>query len=132
MHEDQQIVFYDGDCGFCNKSVQFILAHEKSPRLKFAALQSGFAKQFFDSRGFAQPDLSTFYFWNGKKMYSKSDGALRVLKYLKFPYPLLQAGFIIPQAIRDSAYDSIAKRRHKLAGDFCAVPTPDQQKRFLE
>ena len=63
-------------------------------------------------------------------MYSKSDGALQVLKYLKFPYRLMLAAFIVPQAVRDYVYDGIAKRRHKLAGGFCALPTPEQRKRF--
>ena len=36
----QPILLFDGECGFCNKSIQFILKHESKPKLKFAALQS--------------------------------------------------------------------------------------------
>ena len=130
--ERRKIIFYDGDCGFCNRSVQFVLDHETSAVIYFAALQSDFSKDFFAKQDLPEPDLSTFYFWDEHRMYSKSDGALRVLKYLKFPWPLLRIGFIVPRFLRNAAYDWIARRRHRLANGFCALPTPEQRKRFLE
>lgn len=128
--EERKIIFYDGDCGFCNRSVQFVLNKEKSPLIHFAALQSDFAQQFFQDRGFPKPNLSTFYFWDNK-LYDKSSGALRVLRYLRFPFPLAQFFWIVPTFIRNGVYDFIAKRRHRLAGNFCALPTPQQRERFI-
>lgn len=132
MSENRKIVFYDGDCGFCNKTVQFVLNHEKNHVLYFASLQSEFSIRFFEEQNLLPPDLSTFYFWNGRKMFSKSDGVLRVVKYLKLPYPLLLSGYILPGLLRDSMYDFIAKRRHRLAAGFCALPDESQKSRFLD
>lgn len=129
--ENKPIVFYDGDCGFCNKSVQFILNNETSDAIHFAPLQSEFAQSFFTSKGLPAPDMSTFYFWDKTTMYSKSSGALRVINYLKFPFPLLKIGFIFPRFLRDWVYDFIAKRRHQLAAGFCALPMEKQRKRFI-
>lgn len=129
--ENKPIVFYDGDCGFCNRSVQFILNNEINDAIHFAPLQSKFARSFFTSKGVPTPDMSTFYFWSKNTMYSKSTGALRVTGYLKFPFPLLKIGFILPRFIRDGMYDFIAKRRHQLAAGFCALPTEEQRKRFI-
>ena len=128
----QKIVFYDGDCGFCNGTIQFILNHEKEPAFHFAALQSEFAQNFFDAHGLPQPDMSTFYFWDGERMWDKSSGALRVSGYLKFPFPLFKVGYVLPKFIRNAMYDFVAKRRHKIAAGFCALPTPEQRRRFLE
>lgn len=128
---NKPIVFYDGDCGFCNKSVQFILNNESNDAIHFAPLQSEFAQSFFTSKGLPTPDMSTFYFWDKTTMYSKSSGALRVINYLKFPFPLLKIGFIFPRFLRDWVYDVIAKRRHQLAAGFCALPTEEQRKRFI-
>lgn len=109
-----------------------MLNHEKEPKvIRFAALQSGFARHFFEDQGLPQPDMSTFYFWNGEKMFSKSTGALRLLSYLKWPFQLLKIGYILPPFLRNAMYDFVAKRRHKLANGFCALPTEAQRKRFL-
>lgn len=125
------VVFYDGDCGFCNRSVQFILEHERDTTVHFCALQSEVAQRFFQEHQFPQPDLSTFYFWNGSQLFERSSGALKVTAYLKAPYSWLRIFIIIPRFLRDGIYNWIAKRRHKLANQQCALPTPEQRKRFL-
>ena len=128
---DKPIIFYDGDCGFCNKTVQFVLNHEKNSEIHFCALQSEYAKTFFQGLGIHEIDLSTFYFWDGKKLTNKSTAALKVLNYLRFPYRLGKIGWICPRFIRDGIYNMIAKRRMRLAPGFCALPTPVQAVRFL-
>jgi predicted DCC family thiol-disulfide oxidoreductase YuxK len=125
------VVFYDGDCGFCNRSVQFILDHERDTTIHFCALQSEVAQRFFQEHQFPQPDLSTFYFWNGSQLFERSSGALKVISYLKAPYSWLRIFIIVPRFLRDGVYNWIAKRRHKLANQQCALPTPEQRKRFL-
>ncbi|MDR0802080.1 DCC1-like thiol-disulfide oxidoreductase family protein [Fluviicola sp.] len=128
---NKPIIFYDGDCGFCNKTVQFILNNEKNREVHFCALQSDFATEFFRNRGIAKIDLSTFYFWDTKQLNQRSTAALKVLSYLRFPYQLGKIGWIIPRFIRDGIYSFIAKRRMRLAVRFCVLPTPDQRLRFL-
>ncbi|MES2588263.1 MAG: DCC1-like thiol-disulfide oxidoreductase family protein [Bacteroidota bacterium] len=128
----QKIVFYDGDCGFCNKSVQFVLKNEKSAELFFAALQSEFALNFFKEKNLPKADLSTFYFWKEGKMYEKSSGALKLLNELKFPWQILKIGYILPKFLRDKIYDFIANKRHKISAGFCALPNPEQRQRFLK
>lgn len=125
------VVFYDGDCGFCNRSVQFILDHERNPEIHFCALQSEKAKAFFETNRFPQPDLSTLYFWNGKQLYQRSTGALRITGYLKAPYSWLKVFLVVPRFIRDGVYNWVAKRRHRFAAGQCALPTPEQRKRFI-
>jgi predicted DCC family thiol-disulfide oxidoreductase YuxK len=128
---DKPIIFYDGDCGFCNKTVQFVLNREKNEDIHFCALQSDFAKAFFKELGIDEIDFSTFYFWDGKKLNSRSTAALKVLNYLKFPFNLGKIGWLCPRFIRDGIYGMIAKRRMRLAPSFCALPTPKQAVRFL-
>jgi predicted DCC family thiol-disulfide oxidoreductase YuxK len=129
---DFPVVFYDGDCGFCNRSVQFILDHERGGALHFCALQSETARQFFREHRFPEPDLSTFYFWNGKQLYERSSGGLRVAGYLKAPYSWMKIFIVVPKFIRDGVYNWVANRRHKLANQQCALPTPEQRKRFMQ
>ena len=128
--ETRKIVFYDGECGFCNRTVQFILNHEKSTVLYFCALQSEKALMLFQQHGQPAPDMSTFYFFD-ERFYSKSTAAIRLSGYLKSPYCLLRLLWVIPRFLRDAVYDFVAKRRQVLAAGFCALPTPEQGKRFI-
>lgn len=124
-------MFYDGECGFCNRTVQFILDRERRPELYFCALQSDVAKNFFRERNFPEPDFSTFYYFNGERLFSKSGGALRVSSRLKFPWNLVPVFLLVPPFIRNGVYNFIARRRKSLASQQCALPTPEQRKRFL-
>ena len=42
------IVLYDGDCGFCNRSVAFVVKRDKTKTIHFAAIQSEFTKDLFE------------------------------------------------------------------------------------
>jgi len=129
--ENRNIVFYDGECGFCQATIQFLLDHDKRGVIHYAAIQSEFTVNFFNQLGELQPDLSTFYFYSNGKLKSKSAGALSVLKFLTFPYPLLIVFRIIPQFIRDFVYDLIAKNRLKLASNSCRIPSVEEKGRFI-
>ena len=39
MNDPQDILFYDGYCGFCNRMVLFVLERDKSLHFKFAPLK---------------------------------------------------------------------------------------------
>ena len=129
LNETKKILFYDGDCGFCNSSVQFALKHQKN-EIYFATLQSKFAIILLEKNGI-KIELDTLYFYNHEKIYNKSSGALRLAKELKFPYNLLFAFYIVPKFLRDTVYSFISKRRHKIKSGFCVIPKETEKKLFL-
>ena len=131
MHNNTRIVFYDGECGFCNHIVAFVLRHDKTEKVQFAPIQSGYTSRLFDGLGIKQPDLSTFYFFEDGVMYEKSTAALRLGRYLRFPHSLVRVFWIVPRFIRDGGYNFIAKRRRRLSKGFCIVPNEEQRSRFL-
>jgi predicted DCC family thiol-disulfide oxidoreductase YuxK len=124
------IVFYDGDCGFCNSSVQFILDKKKKP-FYFVALQSQRAKELLGKYGI-EIKLDTIYYLNKGKLYTKSSAALQIARRLKGLWPVLFGFYIIPKFLRDPFYNFIAKRRHKLRVGYCMIPKPEDQKYFLK
>jgi predicted DCC family thiol-disulfide oxidoreductase YuxK len=123
-------VLYDGDCGFCSRSVAFILKHEKSDLIHFAPLQSEFTKNLFKKNDWAEPNLSTFYFIQNGIKHERSAAAFEVVKYLKFPYSWLRVFRFIPRRITDWFYNQVAKRRQRISKGFCVLPTPEQRARF--
>jgi len=125
------MLLYDGDCGFCNRSVQFILNKEKSKKIHFAALQSDLTQQLFAANNWPQPDLSTLCFIENGVRYERSTAALRIARYFRYPARMLRVFYIIPRPIRDWAYNVIAKRRQRIAKGYCVMPSPEDSARFL-
>ncbi len=126
-----EIIFYDGDCGLCNRSVQFVLKHERDKHIRFSTLQSDFATRFFEEHHFPQPDLTTFYFYSDNRLYKKSKAAFKVIPYLKWYWQPLRIMALLPTAIADMGYDFIAKRRKKIGGTFCVLPSAENMDRFI-
>lgn len=125
------IIFYDGECGLCNRSVQFVLKHERSSKISFSALQSDFSKTFFDKYQLPTPDLSTFYFYKDNQLYKKSNAAFKVIPYLKWYWQPLLIFSLLPVKFTDSVYNFIAKRRKKIGGTFCVILSEENKKRFI-
>lgn len=127
----KRVVFYDGECGFCSTTVQFILKRRKKD-IYFAPLQSEIAKDKLGERGI-EIEMNTLYFLENEKLYLKSTGALRIARHLNGGYPLFYyLGIIFPKFIRDWVYDQVAKRRHQLKADLCPLPQPEEQKFFID
>lgn len=130
QNKGNKIVFYDGDCGFCNYIVGLILQNERNEMLYFAPLQSDFAQALLAEKGI-EINYSTFYYLQNNQVYSKSKGFFELLKELRFPYRGLRIFRFLPSFITDVIYDFIAKRRRKLKNPKCCLPTLSQRKRFL-
>lgn len=123
------IVFYDGDCGFCNRSIQIILKTRKHNRFKFVALQSDLAQNLLKQFAITI-SLETIYIIKNDRLYEKSSAILKISKELKMPFPLLQIGYLVPRFIRDGIYNVVSKNRHKILNGFCVLPTEDEKKMF--
>ena len=115
------IVFYDGDCGLCNFVVQFILKHEREEKLMFCSLQSEFAIEFLNEKGYDAILLNTLYFFNGSQIFRKSSAALQIVRFLKLKWWFFLIFWIVPWFIRDIFYDIIANIRKKIVPNACSI-----------
>jgi predicted DCC family thiol-disulfide oxidoreductase YuxK len=140
MSERSAILLFDGTCGFCAKSVQFVLSRERRRRtLRFAALQSTLGRDVQQRH----PELANVdsVIWfepaaddQPESVHVRSDASLRALRYLGGPWSSLAvAGRLVPPFVRDAVYDLIAKHRHRLVRPdaSCLLPTPEQRARFI-
>ena len=116
-----RIVFYDGECGFCNKVVQFILQHETKEELLFCSLQSEFAIEFLRKRGHDAKLLNTLYFSDGEKVYRKSSAALKIIPFLTTKFQFLRVFWVLPAFLRNFFYDIIAFFRKKIMTNSCSL-----------
>lgn len=126
-------VLFDGECHFCNKSVQFIMKRDPKGYFCFASLQ-GEVGQTLLKKHEVPVQIDSFVLIENNKVFLKSNAALRVCRHLKGTWKLLYLFLIIPTFIRDAVYSIIAHNRYKLfgKGNSCMMPTPDIRERFLD
>ncbi len=133
MEKDQRpIVFFDGHCGLCNRSVDWILKHDNSHVFLFSPLQGTTAGDLFMSCP-AEELLRSFWLKDESGLHRKSTAILRVCRRLGGLPALLSMAIIVPRQIRDWVYDLIAKSRYRIWGrsESCRIPTPDERAHFL-
>ena len=135
----KHVLLYDGVCGFCQKSIQFVLPRDPDDRFRFAALQSGVGKQLLLRHGITLTTLDTVYVLADadtarERVLSRSDAGLFVLGNLRGLWRLAGLLRVVPRFIRDRVYDAFAKRRYRWFGktDTCLVPAPNERAKFLD
>lgn len=127
------IVLFDGECHFCNKSVQFIIKRDKDAIFSFASLQGPVGRELGKKYDFP-PSSDSFILIEDGRMYEESTAALRVAKQLNGFWKLLYGFIIIPKPLRNLVYRFVANNRMKWFGnsDACPIPTPEMRKRMLD
>jgi predicted DCC family thiol-disulfide oxidoreductase YuxK len=128
------IVLFDGVCNLCNRSVQFILKRDKRGKFRFASLQGPVGQSLLQRSGLPPDHLDSFVLVEDNKVYTRSTGALRVLRLLGGAWSLLYILWIIPRPLRDGIYNWIAQHRYRWFGkeESCWLPKPEWRSRFLD
>jgi predicted DCC family thiol-disulfide oxidoreductase YuxK len=136
---DAPIILYDGVCGLCHRLNRFVLARDPAGRFRFAALQSGLARDILVRHGRDPHDLDTLYLVLGhgrpdERLLRKSDAALWILRELGGAWRAASALRVVPRRARDLGYDLVARTRYRLFGryDTCPLPDPRHRARFLD
>lgn len=127
------IVFFDGVCGFCNHTVNFLLARDHHHRLKFAPLQGETAAKFVPDG--VRKNLKSLVLCRAGKVYLRSAAVVRILWLLGGVWSLLGTLlWIIPLPLRDLGYHLFSLLRYRLFGklDACRLPTPSERLAFLD
>ena len=128
------VMLFDGVCNLCSGWVHFAIVRDPAANLRFAPIQSAHGQEFLRRRGLPTDEFETFYLVDDGRVLEKSAGFLRMVGYLRWPWPLLRALWIVPRPLRDWFYDRIARNRYRLFGrrETCLVPTPEIGDRFLD
>lgn len=123
------MLFFDGDCAFCSKSVRYIYQLDTKRAVEFAPLQGVLAAEF-DLRKHAEKGGGSMVILRESDavMFTKSDAIIELGKALGGVWAALARAFsLFPRLARDRVYDLIAKNRHMLAGkgNQCALADKD-------
>lgn len=110
------VLFYDGVCNFCNASVRFVVRHERSPVMRFAALQSPTAATLLTPYGIAPGELSSMLVLENGRLYRESDALIAVARHLRPPWCWFGALRRTPKGLRDAVYRAVGARRYRWWG----------------
>lgn len=126
------VILFDGECNFCDSSVQFIIKNDPQGLFHFASLQSDTGQELLNKHN-VPSDIDSMILIEGDKVYYKSAAALRICRHLRGAWKLLYTFIIVPRPIRNAAYDFIAKNRYKWFGkkESCMLPSPSVRARFI-
>ncbi len=130
---DMKVVLFDGVCNLCCGWISFLAARDPAAHLKLASLQSDVGRAISTEAGLSTDDLDTMLFVEGGRIHRKSGAFLRVARHLRWPWPVLALGLVVPRVLRDWCYDRVARNRYRWFGkrDTCLLPTPELERRFL-
>jgi predicted DCC family thiol-disulfide oxidoreductase YuxK len=127
------IVLYDGTCLFCHASMRFIAQHDKAGYFRFGAAQDPRVQPLLGGHGLGDITASTIVLIEHDQVYLRSTAVLRIARRLGLPWSLLSLFLVVPQALRDLAYDIGSNLRYRIAGttDSCEIPSEAIRQRMI-
>lgn len=144
MSESSQItgpvLFFDGECGLCNRSVRFLLRMDRNGRLSFAPLQSELAQAYLRQHGLPTADFDSMVLvpeWNRRDIPEYALRTTAVAAALKccggFAKVLGTVLGWVPASWRDAVYKLVARWRYRLWGKWqtCPLPKREWTRRFI-
>ena len=128
-----QILFFDGECILCNKSIQYIIKHDKDKLFKFAHLQSPFGQSYLKKLKLDQSPLSTIIYISNSNTYTKSTAVIRAFSKLGGWRKTIMVFLLVPEVIRNLIYDLIAKNRKLFfKNETCTILNVDIKERIID
>jgi predicted DCC family thiol-disulfide oxidoreductase YuxK len=115
------ILFYDGQCALCSRSVRTVARLDKRGNVSFAPLQGELAREMsFSNEGGTMVLLRE----TDGKVFAHSDAWIELARALGGGFRSLGVLSAIPKSLRDFVYRLIAKHRYRIMGnsDTCALP----------
>ncbi len=127
------IVAYDGTCGLCHGFVRFLLRHDRSGRLSFAASDSETGRKIFADSGQDPTDPGAMVTLSGEVAITGADAAIAAIVGLGGAWRLARVLRWTPTFVRTAVYRWVAANRIAWFGraNGCPAPQPEWAQRFL-
>jgi predicted DCC family thiol-disulfide oxidoreductase YuxK len=126
------IVLYDGVCGLCQRSVQFLLARDRR-QLWYAPLQGETAAALRAIHPEIPATLESVVLVDDGRVYLRSKAFLHVARYLTAPWRWAYHLRWLPAFLLDLGYRLVARVRYRIWGKFdaCRLPSADERAQLL-
>jgi len=131
--EKNAIVLFDGECMFCDSTVQYIIDHDPLGYYKFSPLQSSLGREILNSHNGIPENIDSIVLVEDSGAHYYSTAVLKIFSHLKLFGIFPSISLLLPKNIRDFFYKQFAKHSYRLFGkkDMCKLPTSEIRKRFI-
>jgi len=135
------VLFFDGECGLCNRVVRVLLRLDRRGALHFAPLQGASAQAYLRQHGLPTADFDSLIFvpnWATRdqpEFLQRTDGVVAALRAIGGIRGTTLAWIrFLPVSWRDALYKIVARWRYRLFGEWvaCPLPRPEWRTRFLD
>ena len=126
------IIAYDGHCFLCHKTIKVFMKNDAKGVIRFVQLQDKIGEELINHSAIEKEDETVILLQYGR-IYTHSDVAIKISKFLSFPYRLMAVFAILPKTFRDYGYRWISKNRYRWFGrsESCIVMSSDEKERIL-
>ncbi len=131
---ERGIVLFDGDCNFCNKTVQYIIKYDREDKICFASQQSKTGIKIMNENNCLDKSLNTIVFIKDKNVFVKADAIIEISQLLTgFPKIIIILK-MVPKIVRDNIYGAFSKYRYNIFGkkNECIIPTKEIKSKFID
>ncbi len=136
------VLFFDGECGLCQRIVRVLLRLDRAGRLRFAPLQGPTAQDFLRAQGLPTEDFDTLIFvpdWSRRDQREylvRTAGVIGALRSTERRLASTLAALlaIVPAGLRDAGYRGVARWRRRIFGPWQpgSLARSEWAGRFLE
>ena len=129
------VLFFDGDCAFCSKSVRQVVRFDKLARVSFSPLQGKLAAEMGFTHHTADADGTMVLLRESDgQVFTRSAALIELARALGGGWRVFTLARFIPQPLRDRVYRWVADHRYLFMGksDACSLPDPELLKRLRE
>lgn len=117
------LILFDGNCALCSAWVRFVLARDRAEHWRFVPIQSRLGRDLAERFGIDPADPQTNAVVRNGAVHLRLASVEAVLRDWPAWRWILMAR-ILPQRVRDTLYDAVARNRYRLFGRTCLVPAP--------
>lgn len=142
-HDDAgPVLFFDGECGLCNRLVRLLLRMDPEGRLRFAPLQGPTAQAYLRRHGLPTEDFDTLVYvpdWSRREEPAylfRTSGVIAALRAIggACARTLSDVVALFPARLRDAGYRVIGHWRYQIFGPWRprSLPRPEWEERFFD
>lgn len=118
------VVIYDGNCGFCQYWIRWLLRHDDKEQLMFSDQYS----EFFQT--LSVKTTESVMLVTDSNIETESEAVLHMMQIIGYRRTAA-LGRLIPGIFRDMLYHIVARYRHHLAPTTCEIMPDVYKKRFI-
>jgi predicted DCC family thiol-disulfide oxidoreductase YuxK len=133
---EPDIVFFDGECGLCHRTVRWLLAEDVDGQgFRFAPLQGETIAVHLPAQRIAELPDSVVVLRPDGVLLDRSDAIVHILSGLGgLPAAMGRGLLLVPRPLRNLGYDAIARVRKRVFREpsgLCPMLPPELGSRFL-